>query len=99
MNNSNDAIKQSMRDLVKIILTEVRKQSGNRICCDCGAIDPEWLVVNLGVLVCLECCGIHRDLGTHISRTQSLVIDDLSPAQLLVSKSIYHIFFVAYLRF
>ncbi|CAD5116152.1 DgyrCDS5074 [Dimorphilus gyrociliatus] len=88
MNNSNDAIKQSMRDLVKIILTEVRKQSGNRICCDCGAIDPEWLVVNLGVLVCLECCGIHRDLGTHISRTQSLVIDDLSPAQLLIARSI-----------
>jgi len=46
--------------------------------------DPEWLSVNLGVLICLECCGIHRDMGVHISRTQSLVIDDLGTAQLLV---------------
>jgi len=49
--------------------------------------DPEWLSVNLGVLVCLECCGVHRDMGVHISRTQSIVIDDLGTAQLLVSTS------------
>jgi len=46
--------------------------------------DPEWLSVNLGVLICLECCGVHRDMGVHISRTQSIVIDDLGTAQLLV---------------
>jgi len=22
--------------------------------------DPQWLSVNLGVLICLECCGVHR---------------------------------------
>jgi hypothetical protein len=42
--------------------------------------------VNLGVLICLECCGVHRDMGVHISRTQSIVIDDLGTAQLLVSE-------------
>jgi Arf-GAP/SH3 domain/ANK repeat/PH domain-containing protein len=47
--------------------------------------DPEWLSVNLGVLICLECCGVHRQLGVHISRTQSIVIDDLGTSQLLVS--------------
>ena len=47
--------------------------------------DPEWLSVNLGVLVCLECCGVHRDMGVHISRTQSIVIDELGTAQLLVT--------------
>jgi len=25
--------------------------------------DPEWLSVNLGVLICLECCGVYRDMG------------------------------------
>jgi len=46
--------------------------------------EPEWLSVNLGVLICLECCGIHRQLGVHVSRTQSLVIDELGTSQLLV---------------
>ena len=52
--------------------------------------DPEWLSVNLGVLICLECCGVHRDMGVHISRTQSIVIDDLGTAQLLVTISNSH---------
>lgn len=41
--------------------------------------------MNLGVLICLECCGVHRDMGVHVSRTQSIVIDDISMAQLLVN--------------
>ena len=49
-------------------------------------IDPEWLSVNLGVLICLECCGVHRLMGVHVSRTQSIVIDRLGTAQLLVTE-------------
>lgn len=52
--------------------------------CIAIAIEPDWLSTNLGVLICLECCGVHRELGVHFSRTQSLVIDDLKPSQLLV---------------
>lgn len=48
-------------------------------------VDPEWLSTNYGILICLECCGIHRQLGVHISRTQSIVIDELGTSQLLVS--------------
>ena len=48
------------------------------------SVDPEWLSVNFGVIICLECCGVHRELGVHISRTQSLVIDELGTSQLLV---------------
>ena len=61
------------------------KVPGNERCADCGRADPEWVSVNLGVLICLECCGTHRELGVQYSRTQSLVMDDLSTAQLLVS--------------
>ena len=46
--------------------------------------DPEWVSVNLGVLICLECCGVHREMGVHISRTQSTAIDKLGSAKLLV---------------
>jgi len=42
-------------------------------CADCGAARAEWLSANLGVLVCLECAGCHRSMGTHVSKMRSLV--------------------------
>ncbi|PAA67004.1 hypothetical protein BOX15_Mlig010005g1 [Macrostomum lignano] len=70
------------------LLQQVRSLPGNQICADCNTADPEWISTNLGILICLECCGIHRDLGVHVSRTQSLLMDDLTPAQLLTSRCV-----------
>lgn len=42
------------------------------ICADCGSLDPPWALVNRGLLVCDECCSIHRSLGRHISQVKSL---------------------------
>ncbi|KAM7533759.1 hypothetical protein Aperf_G00000104795 [Anoplocephala perfoliata] len=64
------------------------KVPGNRLCADCSRPDPEWVSVNLGVLICLECCGTHRELGVQCSRTQSLVMDDLNTAQLMLPRFI-----------
>lgn len=41
---------------------------GNEKCADCGAPEPDWASLNLGVLMCIECSGIHRNLGVHISK-------------------------------
>uniref|UniRef100_H2ZF76 Small monomeric GTPase n=1 Tax=Ciona savignyi TaxID=51511 RepID=H2ZF76_CIOSA len=50
--------------------------AGNTACVDCSAPDPTWVSLNLGCLMCIECSGIHRNLGTHISRVRSLELDD-----------------------
>lgn len=50
--------------------------------------DPTWLSTNLGILTCIECSGIHRELGVHYSRIQSLTLDVLSTSELLVSCSL-----------
>jgi hypothetical protein len=47
-------------------------------CADCGASRPAWAVVNWGVLVCIECSGVHRSLGSHISKVRSIDLDVLS---------------------
>lgn len=53
--------------------------------CLCNS-DPTWLSTNLGILTCIECSGIHRELGVHYSRIQSLTLDLLSTSELLVLK-------------
>ncbi|CAG2245658.1 ASAP [Mytilus edulis] len=85
-NTNSPCINQNVKELTGSILQIVKRLPGNNVCCDCNAKDPEWLSTNLGVLICLECCGIHRQLGVHISRTQSIVIDELGTSQLLLAR-------------
>lgn len=33
---------------------------------------PEWASVNRGVMICDECCSVHRSLGRHISQVKHL---------------------------
>ncbi|KAJ6945727.1 ADP-ribosylation factor GTPase-activating protein AGD3 [Populus alba x Populus x berolinensis] len=53
----------------------LQRVCGNDKCADCGAPEPDWASLNLGVLVCIECSGVHRNLGVHISKVRSLTLD------------------------
>lgn len=48
---------------------------GNDACADCSAPDPRWASINLGITLCIECAGIHRSLGVHLSKVRSLTLD------------------------
>ncbi|RMY76043.1 hypothetical protein D0862_13823 [Hortaea werneckii] len=59
------------------LLQRIRQaDEGNKVCADCGSDSKvDWCSINLGVLLCIECSGIHRSLGTHISKVRSLTLD------------------------
>ena len=59
------------------LLQQVRDADpANRSCADCGTESKvDWVSINLGIVICIECSGIHRSLGTHISKVRSLTLD------------------------
>jgi Arf-GAP/SH3 domain/ANK repeat/PH domain-containing protein len=59
------------------LLKQVRDaEPSNKWCADCGSeIKVDWVSINLGIIICIECSGIHRSLGTHITKVRSLTLD------------------------
>ncbi|KAK0414802.1 hypothetical protein QR680_011621 [Steinernema hermaphroditum] len=66
----------------------IREIAGNDRCADCGSLKPDWASLNLGTLICIECSGIHRNLGSHISKVRSLELDDWPMEYLRVMQAI-----------
>ena len=51
-------------------------------------LDPCWASLNLGISVCIECSGVHRQLGTHFSRVRSFQLDEWSNEHIAVMQAI-----------
>ncbi|CAL4156120.1 unnamed protein product, partial [Meganyctiphanes norvegica] len=81
-NKSKD--KQANNFSTKFIAAIKNNIPGNLHCVDCNAPNPEWASINLGILICIECSGIHRNLGSHISKVRSLDLDEWLPGPLSV---------------
>ncbi|CAI4399368.1 CDN_1a_G0026690.mRNA.1.CDS.1 [Saccharomyces cerevisiae] len=61
---------------VKKALSALLRDPGNSHCADCKAqLHPRWASWSLGVFICIKCAGIHRSLGTHISKVKSVDLD------------------------
>uniref|UniRef100_A0A1I7WTG9 Arf-GAP domain-containing protein n=1 Tax=Heterorhabditis bacteriophora TaxID=37862 RepID=A0A1I7WTG9_HETBA len=71
---NRDEVRVRMREFVEKFKKKIsrvlalRHLPGNNRCADCGQMNPCWASLNLGTLICIECSGIHRNLGSHVSR-------------------------------
>ncbi|XP_052737732.1 ARF GTPase-activating protein Git isoform X2 [Bicyclus anynana] len=54
------------------MISRSKHRSSVEVCSDCGASDPSWASINRGLLLCAECCSVHRSMGRHISHVKSL---------------------------
>ncbi|KAK6202366.1 zinc finger protein [Scheffersomyces amazonensis] len=60
----------------KQILKQLLRESANKSCADCKVTkNPRWASWSLGCFVCIRCSGIHRSMGTHISKVKSVDLD------------------------
>ncbi|KAJ2157340.1 hypothetical protein GGF46_004575 [Coemansia sp. RSA 552] len=57
------------------LLPMLQQDSANELCADCSTAQPEWCSLNLCCLLCIDCSGVHRSLGTHVSKVRSLTLD------------------------
>ena len=73
-----DSLKESGEKrptFVENVVERIKAVEGNTNCADCNCPTPGWASTNIGVVICIECSGIHRGLGVQISKIKSLSLD------------------------
>ncbi|XP_042344902.1 ARF GTPase-activating protein GIT2a isoform X8 [Plectropomus leopardus] len=66
-----------------------KRLRNTELCADCSVPEPRWASVNRGVLICDECCSVHRSLGRHSSQVRHLTHTPWPPTQLQMVQILY----------
>ncbi|XP_054867771.1 ARF GTPase-activating protein GIT2a isoform X9 [Amphiprion ocellaris] len=66
-----------------------KRLRNTEVCADCSVPEPRWASVNRGVLICDECCSVHRSLGRHSSQVRHLTHTPWPPTQLQMVQTLY----------
>ncbi|KAM6404091.1 ARF GTPase-activating protein GIT2 isoform 5-T5 [Rhynochetos jubatus] len=67
-----------------------KRLRSSEVCADCSAQDPCWASINRGILICDECCSVHRSLGRHISQVRHLKHTPWPPTLLQMVETLYN---------
>ncbi|XP_070303027.1 ARF GTPase-activating protein GIT2a isoform X7 [Salvelinus sp. IW2-2015] len=67
-----------------------KRLRNSELCADCSVPEPRWASVNRGVLICDECCSVHRSLGRHSSQVRHLTHTSWAPTQLQMVQMLYN---------
>ncbi|XP_058493088.1 ARF GTPase-activating protein GIT2a isoform X8 [Solea solea] len=66
-----------------------KRLRNTEVCADCSVPEPRWASVNRGVLICDECCSVHRSLGRHSSQVRHLTHTPWPHTQLQMVQTLY----------
>ncbi|KAI0082368.1 ArfGap-domain-containing protein [Panus rudis PR-1116 ss-1] len=61
--------RRTLQELIK------REDLDNKRCIDCNNPNPQWASLSFAVFLCLQCAGVHRGFGVHVSFVRSVSMD------------------------